>query len=291
MDKVDCVAPTGCSLGEGPVWSPSDGFLWWVDIPRAKLHRFNPKTGNTRRYDLPIHASALALYQGQLLMIGDREAGLYDPATEGYERKFEFSEEPAHNRTNDAGIAPDGTLWLGTMDDQEQDATGNYYALGTDWRAASLPLSNAVVTNTFCFSPDGHTFYTCDSAEQEILSYDYDPLTGALSDRRVFATTAAIGAYPDGSAIDAEGCLWNAQWAGSRIVRYTPEGAIDRIIGLPVSRPTSVAFGGKDLKTLFITTARIGLGDKALDRQPMAGCLFALDVDVPGLPVREWGQV
>ena len=86
-----------------------------------------------------------------------------------------------------------------------------------------------------------------------------------------------------------EGCLWNAQWAGSRVVRYRPDGSIDRIIDLPVSRPTSVAFGGKDLRTLFITSARVGLNDKALDRQPMAGCLFAMDVDVPGIPVPEWG--
>lgn len=289
MERVDCVAPTGCSLGEGPVWSPSEGFLWWVDILRAKLHRHNPRTGNTRRYDLPIRASALALHQGQLVMIGDGEAGLYDPATEAYERKVVLADEPDHNRTNDAGIAPDGSLWLGSMDNEEQQATGAYYKLHPDWSLEPIPLQKKVVTNTFCFSLDQRTFYTCDSAEQEILAFDHDPETGELSGRRVFATTAAIGAYPDGSAVDMEGCLWNAQWAGSRVVRYRPDGSIDRIIDLPVSRPTSVAFGGKDLRTLFITSARVGLNDKALDRQPMAGCLFAMDVDVPGIPVPEWG--
>ena len=289
MERVDCVAPTGCSLGEGPVWSPSEGFLWWVDILRAKLHRHNPRTGNTRRYDLPIRASALALHQGQLVMIGDGEAGLYDPATEAYERKVLLADEPDHNRTNDAGIAPDGSLWFASMDTEEQQATGRYYKLHPDWSLEPIPLQKKVVTNTFCFSPDQRTFYTCDSAEQEILAFDHDPETGELSGRRVFATTAAIGAYPDGSAVDMEGCLWNAQWAGSRVVRYRPDGSIDRIIDLPVSRPTSVAFGGKDLRTLFITSARVGLNDKALDRQPMAGCLFAMDVDVPGIPVPEWG--
>lgn len=289
MERVDCVAPTGCSLGEGPVWSPSEGFLWWVDILRAKLHRHNPRTGNTRRYDLPIRASAIALHQGQLVMIGDGEAGLYDPATEAYERKVVIEGEPDHNRTNDAGIAPDGSLWFGSMDNDEQQATGAYYKLSPDWTVAPIELQKKVVTNTFCFSPDARTFYTCDSAEQEILAFDHDPDTGALSGRRVFATTAAIGAYPDGSAVDMEGYLWNAQWAGSRVVRYRPDGSIDRIIDLPISRPTSVAFGGKDLRTLFITSARVGLTDKALDRQPMAGCLFAMDVDVPGIPVPEWG--
>ena len=144
--------------------------------------------------------------------------------------------------------------------------------------------------NTLAFSPDGRTFYTSDSVEQEILAFDHDAATGSLSNRRVFASTISAGCYPDGSAVDAEGYIWNAQWAGSRIVRYTPEGAVDRVVAMPVSRPTSLAFGGANLKTLFITSARTGLSDAAMDRQPMAGCLFALDVDVPGLPVREWGQ-
>ena len=153
-----------------------------------------------------------------------------------------------------------------------------------------IGLPEVLVTNTMQFSPDGRTFYTCDSAEQMILAFDHDLQTGGLSNRRVFASTLEAGCYPDGSAIDAEGYVWNAQWAGSRVVRYAPNGEIDRIVKLPVSRPTSCAFGGDELKTLYITSARIGLSDAALDRQPMAGSLFALDVDVPGLPVAEFGK-
>ena len=123
-----------------------------------------------------------------------------------------------------------------------------------------------------------------------LLAFDHDVETGALSNRRVFASTFDAGCYPDGSAIDADGFLWNAQWAGSRIVRYAPDGTIDRVVQMPVSRPTSCAFGGPDLKTLYITSARIGLTDAALDRQPMAGSLFALDVEIPGLPVPEFGH-
>ncbi len=289
MDKVVCVAPTSCLLGEGPLWSPTDGYLWWVDIKRAKLHRHNPRTGNTRRYDLPIHTSAMAMWQGELLMVGDHEVGIYDSATEEYRRMASLPNEPESNRTNDGGIAPDGSFWFGTMDKRGEEATGRYYCLGRDGQIQHLGLDAVPVTNTFEFSPDGRTFYTSDSAAQEILAFDHDVESGVLTERRVFASTAQAGCYPDGSAMDAEGYLWNAQWAGSRVVRYAPDGAIDRIVPLPVSRPTSCAFGGADLKTLYITSARTGLSDRALDRQPFAGCLFALDVETPGLAIGDWG--
>ncbi|MEL6862302.1 MAG: SMP-30/gluconolactonase/LRE family protein [Pseudomonadota bacterium] len=289
MSEVICVAPTGCMLGEGPLWSPSEGFLWWVDIKRAKLHRHNPKTGNTRRYDLPIHASALALADGGLIMIGDREVGRYDTATEHYEKVADIH-EPEGFRTNDAGIAPDGSLWFGTMDDAQMLPEGQYYRLAPDMTVDRIGLPEVLVTNTMKFSPDGKTFYTCDSAEQMILAFDHAPETGALSNRRVFASTLEAGCYPDGSAVDQDGYLWNAQWAGSRVVRYAPDGSLDRVVSLPVSRPTSCAFGGPDLTTLYITTARAELSDAALDRQPMAGSLFALDVSVPGVPVPEFGD-
>lgn len=289
MTEVVCVAPTGCLLGEGPLWSPTEGFLWWVDIKRAKLHRHNPKTGNTRRYDLPLHASSLALADGGLIMVGDREVGRYDTATEDYECLSKLN-EPEGFRTNDGGMAPDGSFWFGTMDDSEALPEGQYYRLLPTFEVERIGLPEVLVTNTFQFAPDGKTFYTSDSSEQMILAYAYDPETGALSNRRVFASTLEAGCYPDGSAIDADGYLWNAQWAGSRVVRYAPDGSIDRVVKMPVSRPTSCAFGGPDLKTLYITSARIGLTDAALDRQPMAGSLFALDVETPGLPVPEFGH-
>lgn len=289
MTEVICVAPTGCLLGEGPLWSPSEGFLWWVDIKRAKLHRYNPKTTNTRRYDLPLHASALALADGGLVMVGDREVGLYDTATEHYQKVLDIN-EPEGFRTNDGGVAPDGSFWFGTMDDAEQQPDGQYYRLRADMTVERIGLPEVLVPNSMKFSPDGTKFYTSDSAEQMILAFDHEPLTGALSNRTVFASTLEAGCYPDGSAIDCEGHLWSAQWAGSRVVRYTPSGEIDRIVKLPVSRPTSCAFGGPKLSTLYITTARVGLTDAALDRQPMAGSLFALEVDVAGLPVPEFGK-
>ena len=286
----ECVAPTGCTLGEGPLWSPSEGFLWWVDIKRAKLHRFNPRTGNTRRYDLPIRASTIALHDGSILMAGDQEIGVYDPSTEAYERLAVLQGEPETNRTNDGGIAPDGSLWFGTMDDAGKAAQGNYYKFSPGGTIEALRLPSVLMTNTFQFSPDGTKFYTCDSAEQEILSFDHELETGKLTGRMVLADTFELAGYPDGSAIDSEGCLWTCLWDASRVIRLTPEGEIDRIIVLAATRPTSVAFGDEGLKTLFITTARAGLSFPQLDARPLSGSLFAIRVDVPGMPPREFGK-
>ena len=289
MSEVRCVAPTGCMLGEGPLWSPSEGFLWWVDIKRAKLHRHNPRTGNTRRYDLPIHASALALADGGLIMAGDLEIGRYDTATEHYERICTLN-EPFGFRTNDGGMAPDGSFWIGTMDDAETEPEGQYYRLLQDMSVERIGLPEVLVTNTMQFSPDGRTFYTCDSAEQEILAFDFDQATGALTGRRIFASTYEFGGFPYGSAVDSEGCLWTSLWGASRIVRYTPDGKVDRVIILAAPRPTGIAFGGPDYRTMFITTARAGMSFPQLDARPLSGSLFAVQVDIPGLPAREFGR-
>jgi sugar lactone lactonase YvrE len=290
MLDVNCVAPTGCLLGQEPVWSASEGFLWWVDRERAKLHRFNPKTGNTRRYDLPVHASAIVLQKGRLVMIGDLEIGYFDPETEAYDRFLLLPEEPVGNRTQYAGVAPDGSLWFGTMDKAETRPQGSYYRLVQGDRPDRLAIPFMVAAGPVVFAPDRKTFYTCDPAEQEILAFDYNAETGALTNRRLFASTFEGGSYPAGLATDREGHVWNAEWAGSRLVRYSPEGAITATVDLPISRPTGLAFGGADLKTLFVTSARLGLTDQNLDRQPMAGCLFALEVQTPGLPLNDWGE-
>ena len=286
-----CVAPTSCLFGRSPLWSASEGFLWWSDFKRAKLHRFNPKTGNTRRYDLPLRASCSVLTEGRLLLAGDRQIGIYDPETEDFERLVTLGDEPEGNRTNDGAIGPDGRFWFGTMDASGELQRGRYYRLAKDGVPEKLALPDVLITNTFEFSPDGSVFYTADTVEQEIHAYDHDTETGELGPKRVFASTVVEGGgSPEGSAIDQEGFLWNAQSDSASLVRYRPDGQIDRVVKLPVSRPTGCAFGGRDLRTLYITTARSGLSKSRLDREPLAGSLFAIDVDIPGLKVREWGQ-
>lgn len=290
MFTPECVAPTGCMQGEAPLWSPTEGFLWWVDVRRAKLHRYNPKTGNTRRYDLPVRASSMALYDGHLLMAGDREIGFFDPASEAYERLCVLESEPPGNRTSDGGVAPDGSFWFGTQDDAGREPTGVYYRYGPDKSVSQLRLPSVLVTKTMQFSPDGRTFYTCDTAESEILAFDVDPVTGALSGRRTFAFTHHFGGLPYGSAVDREGGLWTCLHGASRIIRFTPQGKPDRIIILAAPLPTGCVFGGRDMRTLFITTARTGLSFPQLDARPLSGSLFALDVDIPGVTPRSFGK-
>ncbi|AXE64417.1 senescence marker protein-30 family protein [Hyphomonas polymorpha PS728] len=287
----ECVAPTGCMQGEAPLWSPSEGFLWWVDIRRAKLHRYNPKTGNTRRYDLPVKASSLALYGGHLLMAADREIGFFDPANEAYERLCTLPDEPPTNRTSDGGVAPDGSFWFGTMDEAERDPSGVYYRYGPDKTVAPLRLPSVLVTKTLQFSPDGRTFYTCDSAEAEILAFDVNPETGALSGRRTFAFTHELGGLPYGATVDSEGGLWVCLHGASRVARFAPDGMLDKVIILAAPLPTGCVIGGQDMRTLFITTARTGLSFPQLDARPLSGSLFAVEVDVPGLPPRAFGKV
>lgn len=290
MMSPECVAPTGCMQGESPLWSPSEGFLWWVDVRRAKLHRYNPRTGNTRRYDLPVRASSVALFDGLLLMAADREIGVFDPANEAYERLCALEGEPASNRTSDGGVAPDGSFWFATMDDAEREPSGLYYRFGPGKAVAQLRLPSALVTKTMQFSPDGRTFYTCDTAEAEILAFDVDPHTGVLSGRRTFAFTHEFGGLPHGTAIDSVGGLWTCIHGASRVVRYTPDGQVDKVIILAAPLPTGCAIGGRDMRTLFITTARTGLSYTQLDARPLSGSLFAVEIDVPGLPPRVFGK-
>lgn len=275
-------------MGEGAVWSAAEGLLWWVDIRKAKLHRYNPKTGNSRRYDLPIHASGLAVSGGGLIMVGDREYGWYDPATEAYETFQNLDGLAAGTRTNDIGVSPDGALIVGTVDDQEATSRGEYFLIrGKSNPPEKIELPVVTVTNSMVFSPNGGTFYTCDTTEQTIYAYTVRE-DGRFSDGRRFASAYHPNGFPDGSAIDEEGCLWTCEWGAGFVVRRRPNGEVDTVVELASPTPSSCAFGGDEMRTLFITTAWHGLTKKRLEEYPMSGGLFATDVDVPGLLVPEF---
>jgi L-arabinonolactonase len=173
------------------------------------------------------------------------------------------------------------------MHDAEKESTGALYCISAD-RNARRVLDNTGISNTLAWSPDDTKFYFADSRIQTIFVFDFDKRTAHLSNRRVFATTLGQSMSPDGSAMDCEGYLWNAQWGGGRVVRYAPDGQISRIIALPVSQPTSCAFGGPGLSTLYITSARIGLDPRQLAREPLAGSIFAVDAGIGGLPVPDF---
>jgi sugar lactone lactonase YvrE len=185
------------------------------------------------------------------------------------------------NRFNDGRCDRHGRFWAGTMCDVRRDPVGTLYRLDAD--LACTPLRNAIIIpNSLAWSPDGRTMFFADTNRHTIWAWDYDPDSGAACRERVFADTGT--GRPDGSCVDAEGCLWNAEYGTWRIVRYTPLGKVDRVIELPVANPTCCCFGGARLDELYVTSARQWLSADDLARQPLAGSVFALRPGVRGLP-------
>ena len=286
---VTCAVPCGNSLGEGPVWDAGEGALYWVDIQAGLLQRWMPGTDQVERWTMPERVGALALRadRGLVLALASGFA-LFDPATDDLERRAAPEAHLPGNRFNDGKCDARGRFWAGTMDDAALHLTGSLYRLDPDGRCSTMETGIGI-TNSLAWSPDNATFYFADTLRDTIFACDFDLESGALANRHVFATTDAQPGSPDGSTVDEEGFLWNAQWGGWRLVRYAPDGRIDRVVDLPVAQPTSCMFGGPDLRTLYVTSAHIGLPPAERERQPWAGHVLALDVGVRGLPAARFG--
>ena len=275
---IRCVVKADDQLGEGPCWSPFEGRLYWFDIKGRRLAWYEPASDERGAFDLPFRASAGApRAQGGLIMATDRGLAFCDPIRGTLEMARAY-ELPEGFRTNDGKIDLFGNFWWSTMDDNHGERPGAVFRTGPDL-ATQQVLSGIHVPNTLAMSPDAKTLYVADSRLQTIFAQE----VADGSKVPQFAHTAGAPATPDGSAVDAEGYLWNAQWGGWRVVRYAPDGVIDRIIDLPVQNPTSCAFGGADMTTLFVTSAWDGLGLGQRPMQPLAGALFAIETGVKGL--------
>jgi len=288
MNEVACVVRRDNLLGEGPVWDAARGRLWWVDIKGRLLQWFDPATGEDGVQATELLVSSVAPREDGTLIAATAEGlAVIDPDTWNIETRTGFEDERPWNRPNDGNVDVAGRYWFGTMDDVQERKTGAVYRVGPDWNPVRA-IDGMWITNTLVTSPDGRTLYVCDTGENTIFAYDLDPETGDLGERRVFATTEE-GVGPDGSAVDAEGFLWNAQWGGWRVVRYAPDGTIDRTVEVPVQQPSSCAFGGPDLSTLYITSARESLSRDDLAKQPLAGSLLAFEPGVKGLALPPFG--
>lgn len=286
---VACAVPCGNTLGEGPVWDASEGALYWVDIQEGLLQRWVPGTDMVERWTMPERVGALALRadRGLVLALASGFA-LFDPATDKLERRAAPEAHLPGNRFNDGKCDARGRFWAGTMDDAALHQSGSLYRLDPDGDCSAM-ATGIGITNSLAWSPDNATFYFADTLRDTIFACDFHLDSGTLSNRRVFATTDAQPGSPDGSTVDEEGFLWNAQWGGWRLVRYAPDGRIDRVVDLPVAQPTSCMFGGPDMRTLFVTSARIGLPPAERERQPWAGHVLALEVGTRGLPTARFG--
>lgn len=275
---VRCVVNALDRLGEGPCWSPREGRLYWFDIKAKRLAWYEPKTDLSGAFDLPMRASAAApRARGGLLLATEKGLAICDPDAGTIEMVRPFA-LPAGFRTNDGKIDLEGNFWWSTMDDDGGKQPGAVFRTTPDLETERM-LTGIHIPNTISVSPDGRTLYMADSKLQTLFAHDMADLSKA----RRFAHTAGEPCSPDGSAVDAHGYLWNAQWGGWRIVRYAPDGRIDMIVQMPVQQPTSCAFGGEDMTTLFVTSAWDELSPQARASQPVAGGLFAIETGVKGL--------
>jgi sugar lactone lactonase YvrE len=287
MDEgVECAWPLAAVLGEGPVWSSTDRTLWFVDIKGSRIHAFGER-GATRSFPTPEYAAFVFEATGGTMICGLR-SGLFrfSPATGQFERLLRVDALLASNRLNDGYVDASGRLWFGTMDNDERAPTGSLYRFD----GASLLRMDAgyVISNGPAMSPDGRTLYHVDTLGRRVFAFDVDA-AGALANRRPFTTVEEPGVYPDGPAVDAAGNVWLAMFGGWGVRCYSPAGDLLHTLGLPVAQCTKVAFGGADLRTLYITTARVGLDEAQLARQPLAGALFRTRVPTPGLPACRFG--
>jgi sugar lactone lactonase YvrE len=280
------VGEVTAELGEGPYWVPEDDCLLWVDIPGGKLHRTYFPSADTETMDLGAVSAAFPAVGGGILTAGGHRMALHTPAERGAQWSSRpVSEVPAREgvRFNDAKVDPAGRVWLGSMDTAESQQLGELYRL--DAGGVLTPVVKGVtVSNGIAWSPDGTLMYYVDSSTRRVDVFDYDSATGAAENRRVFADLSAFPGVPDGLTVDADGCIWVAIHNGGVLVRLAPDAATDAVVTLPVSKPTSCAFGGPGLTDLFVTTARIGLSEADLKEQPLAGRLLRLHPGPVGLP-------
>lgn len=282
---VACVAQPRCLVGESPVWSQAEGCLYFVDLGGRQIHRYRPDRA-LETFELPDMVTALAPRRnGGLIIALHQHFAFYDPDSGAIE--LLSNPEPAlpGNRFNDGKCDRRGRFWAGTMGKEAwREPVGSLYRLGNDREPVRL-VEGVRCSNGLGWSPDDRTFYFAESFACQIHAYDFDAASGAISNRRLFASLdPAIGAFPDGLTIDAEGYLWNAQPVLGRIVRYGPDGRMERIIETPASWPTSCIFGGDDLGIMYVTSARQSLSAAELAEEPLAGALFSFRPGVKGLP-------
>lgn len=276
-------------LGESPFWHPHEGALWWVDIPGRRLNRWEPGRSRHDHWSFEAEPGCAAPAQGGRVLLAMRD-GLwcFDPRHGQRQRVCKPPYDPAQQRFNDGKADPQGRLWAGTIDEQRQPRAALYrFHDGELERMAD----GITTSNGLAWSPDGHTMYWSDTRAHEVRALDFDPDLGTLSRQRVFARFAPrqegvrYGGRPDGAAVDSDGAYWVAMYEGCRLLRLSPQGQLLQEVALPVHCPTMPCFGGPDLRTLYLTTARDHRPADELAREPWAGCVLEMRVAVPGLPV------
>ena len=276
--QPEIVADYQCETGEGPLWHAAERRLYWADIPRGRMFRYDPATGSHEQfYDGEVVGGFTIQADGMLLLFMARGAvAVWRDGKLDY--IIDEIPEERDGRFNDVAADPAGRVFCGTM--PIGDRLGKLYRLDLD--GTITPVVDGVdVSNGIGFTPDERKMYYAESMARSIYVYDYDRDTGAIVNRSVLLQTPDDGSIPDGMTVDGEGYVWSARWDGSSLYRYTPEGVEDRRVAFPAKKVSSVIFGGDDLTDIYVTTA--GGNNKAEEGQG-AGALFRLNLGIRGKP-------
>ncbi len=281
--ELQCLWRADAELGEGVRYDRASHSVWWVDILGQRIFCLDLESGAKRIWPTPETVGCtFERHNGDILALLRHSIVRLDPATGEFATVVSFPQEPAGNRFNDGTVGPDGRLWACSMDFDFQEPTGRLYSLGADL----LPVEaddDYIVANGPAFSPDGSRLYINETMKGEIFVCDVDTVTGLPSNKRLFAALPEGDGLPDGICVDADGGLWVAIVTGGRVRRYRPDGTIDIEIEVPSPTVTSVGFGGRDNRTLFITTGTILMDEETLAAHPLSGSLFSVEVPYQGL--------
>jgi sugar lactone lactonase YvrE len=267
-------------LGEGPRWHTEQQKLYWVDIERGQIHSLEWRSKAHQIHEIGVAVGCLAFRQSGGLVLATADGFCYWSAREGIAPIIDPRQGDGEGRFNDGAIDRKGRFWAGTM--TPQGAVNSLYRLSPSGRVERMEQGIGI-SNGMGWSPEGDVFYFTDSPAKTIYAYDFDPSDGRISNKRMWVHTPDEPGVPDGLAVDQDGCVWSARWDGWKIDRYDPDGNRLQEVRLPCQRPTSCTFGGEDLNTLIITSARVDLDDEALKEQPLAGDLFCYDAGIKGV--------
>lgn len=277
--------PVSNRLGEGIVWNEKRGSVWWTDIQNSALFEYVPELDTLEIRDTPHRVACFGFVEGKdsLIVAFDRGIAFYDPFSGAIEWLVGPDALPDGLRFNDGKIDPGGRFWVGTMvEDPGVSEPASLYCF--DPKAGLVEhVPDIRISNGLCWSPDAKVMYHADSPTGTIRAFRFDSESGTPSEPVTFAQTRR-GVYPDGSTVDAGGGMWNAQWGGGQVLRYTTAGQVDLVVELPVTQPTCVSFGGATMDLLFVTSARQGLSEEQLAAEPAAGDLFVYRTGLKGLP-------
>jgi sugar lactone lactonase YvrE len=291
--RIEIVVDVKTTLGEGPVWDVEQQRLYWIDSFDGRILRCTEDGRELRAWDVGQKIGSMALRKNGDAAIVALQDGLYSLDMGSGDLQLIVDPEPGrpNNRLNDGKVDRQGRFIVGSMDTQEDEASAKLYRLDPDMSLHTLD-EGIICSNGPCWSPDGETFYFVDTWSGDIWAYDYDNATGAVGNRRTFAKVdTSTGGAADGCTVDAEGCLWQALVYAGKLVRYTPDGRVDRVIDMPVKKVTSLAFGGPNLDTLFVTS----MAKPPLPRFPedgqQRGALFAITgLGVQGLAEKRFAS-